>query len=179
MMIVVLGKAPGQGKKPLALEQFFEGWGSSEQYFWSCVFSQSVWWSIRQKTYEGNKEKTYEGDEEKTFEGDEEKNLEDKDKTHEEDEKTLTKKRSSCAVDLHGIIALLQSWVESEPEEAGHDHDHHIIRGNKHSSLDVLNSNLHNIHYIHNMDITGCFFHWYPPKKLKYGKPRLGESTLT
>ena len=26
---------------------------------------------------------------------------------------------------------------------------------------------------------TGCFFHWYPPKKLKYGKPRLGESTLT
>ena len=26
---------------------------------------------------------------------------------------------------------------------------------------------------------TGCFFHWYPLKKLKYGKPRLGESTLT
>ena len=26
---------------------------------------------------------------------------------------------------------------------------------------------------------TGCFFNWYPPKKLKYGKPRLGESTLT
>ena len=26
---------------------------------------------------------------------------------------------------------------------------------------------------------TGCFFHWYPPKKLKYVKPRLGESTLT
>ena len=27
----------------------------------------------------------------------------------------------------------------------------------------------------------GCFFllHWYPPKKLKYGKPRFGESTLT
>ena len=26
---------------------------------------------------------------------------------------------------------------------------------------------------------TGCFFlHWYPPKKLKYGKPRLGESML-
>ena len=23
------------------------------------------------------------------------------------------------------------------------------------------------------------FFHWYPPKKLKYGKPRLGESTAT
>ena len=23
------------------------------------------------------------------------------------------------------------------------------------------------------------FSHWYPPKKLKYGKPRLGESTLT
>ena len=23
------------------------------------------------------------------------------------------------------------------------------------------------------------FLHWYPPKKLKYGKPRLGESTLT
>ena len=23
------------------------------------------------------------------------------------------------------------------------------------------------------------FFHWYPPKKFKYGKPRLGESTLT
>ena len=26
---------------------------------------------------------------------------------------------------------------------------------------------------------TGCFFNWYPPKKLKYRKPRLGESTLT
>ena len=26
---------------------------------------------------------------------------------------------------------------------------------------------------------TGCFFHWYPPKKLMYGKPRLGESMLT
>ena len=26
---------------------------------------------------------------------------------------------------------------------------------------------------------TGCFFSWYPPKKLKYGKPRVGESTLT
>ena len=27
--------------------------------------------------------------------------------------------------------------------------------------------------------IQGVFFQWYPPKKLKYGKPRLGESTLT
>ena len=27
--------------------------------------------------------------------------------------------------------------------------------------------------------IQGVFFNWYPPKKLKYGKPRLGESTLT
>ena len=27
--------------------------------------------------------------------------------------------------------------------------------------------------------IQGVFFHWYPPKELKYGKPRLGESTLT
>ena len=27
--------------------------------------------------------------------------------------------------------------------------------------------------------IQGVFFHWYPPKKLKYVKPRLGESTLT
>ena len=37
----------------------------------------------------------------------------------------------------------------------------------------------HYYHYaLHNH--TGCFFsHWYPPKKLKYGKPRLGESTLT
>ena len=25
----------------------------------------------------------------------------------------------------------------------------------------------------------GDFFQWHPPKKLKYGKPRLGESTLT
>ena len=29
------------------------------------------------------------------------------------------------------------------------------------------------------VEFTGCFFHWYLPKKLKYGKPRLGESTLT
>ena len=27
--------------------------------------------------------------------------------------------------------------------------------------------------------IQGVFFKWYPPKKLKYGKPGLGESTLT
>ena len=27
--------------------------------------------------------------------------------------------------------------------------------------------------------IQGVFFNWYPPKKLKYGKPRLVESTLT
>ena len=27
--------------------------------------------------------------------------------------------------------------------------------------------------------IQGDFFHWYPPKKLKYGKPRLGGSRLT
>ena len=29
------------------------------------------------------------------------------------------------------------------------------------------------------LSIYRVFFHWYPPKKLKYGKPRLGESTLT
>ena len=27
--------------------------------------------------------------------------------------------------------------------------------------------------------VQGVFFNWYPPKKLKYGKPRLGVSTLT
>ena len=27
--------------------------------------------------------------------------------------------------------------------------------------------------------LQGDFFHWYPTKKLNYGKPRLGESTLT
>ena len=27
--------------------------------------------------------------------------------------------------------------------------------------------------------MSRCFFNWYPPKKLKYGKPRLGVSTLT
>ena len=27
--------------------------------------------------------------------------------------------------------------------------------------------------------VQGGFFHWYPPKMLKYEKPRLGESTLT
>ena len=43
----------------------------------------------------------------------------------------------------------------------------------------------HNIQYVYSDCIvytlyTGCFFlRWYPPKKLKYGKPRLGESTAT
>ena len=32
----------------------------------------------------------------------------------------------------------------------------------------------HGIRYV-----LGDLFPWYPPKKLKYGKPRLGESTLT
>ena len=27
--------------------------------------------------------------------------------------------------------------------------------------------------------VQGVFLNWHPPKKLKYGKPRLGESTLT
>ena len=27
--------------------------------------------------------------------------------------------------------------------------------------------------------IQGVCFHWYPPKKLKYGKPGLGESMWT
>ena len=26
---------------------------------------------------------------------------------------------------------------------------------------------------------TGCFFYWASPRKLKYGKPRLSESSLT
>ena len=30
-----------------------------------------------------------------------------------------------------------------------------------------------------NIDHTGWFFNWPPPKKLKYVKPRLGVSTLT
>ena len=41
---------------------------------------------------------------------------------------------------------------------------------------------LHMVLLLHNpmpSTIQGDFFHWYPPKKLKYGKPRLGESTLT
>ena len=33
--------------------------------------------------------------------------------------------------------------------------------------------------YIYTPVYTGCFFNWYAPKKLKYGKPRLGESTAT
>ena len=33
--------------------------------------------------------------------------------------------------------------------------------------------------HVDDTKIQGGFFHWYPPKKLKYVKPRLGESTLT
>ena len=29
------------------------------------------------------------------------------------------------------------------------------------------------------MQVQGVFSNWYPPKTLKYGKPRLGVSTLT
>ena len=32
---------------------------------------------------------------------------------------------------------------------------------------------------IETTNVQGVFFHWNPQKKLKYGKPRLGESTLT
>ena len=31
----------------------------------------------------------------------------------------------------------------------------------------------------HNTFVQGVFFNWYPPKKLKYVKSQLGESTLT
>ena len=34
-------------------------------------------------------------------------------------------------------------------------------------------------HHWKSIHIQGVFSHWYPPKKLNYGKPRLGESTLT
>ena len=36
-----------------------------------------------------------------------------------------------------------------------------------------------NMNMLLNDMIQGVFFNWYPPKKLKYGKPRLGVSTLT
>ena len=35
------------------------------------------------------------------------------------------------------------------------------------------------LHIMQCIMIQGVFSHWYPPIKLKYGKPRLGESTLT
>ena len=40
--------------------------------------------------------------------------------------------------------------------------------------------NMTSLTYLPNITtyIQGVFFHWYPPKKLKYGKPRLGESML-
>ena len=37
----------------------------------------------------------------------------------------------------------------------------------------------HQIPCISRYGHTGCFLHWASPQKLKYGKPRLGESTLT
>ena len=52
--------------------------------------------------------------------------------------------------------------------------------------FDKLQHSLHFSHIIHitytlkNMVQMGGFFsHWYSPKKLKYGEPRLGESMLT
>ena len=43
----------------------------------------------------------------------------------------------------------------------------------------VLRIRSAHIHKTSIVQLQGVFFHWYPPKKLKYGKPRLGESTLT
>ena len=48
----------------------------------------------------------------------------------------------------------------------------------------LVNSEAHHIVFVFVVVIVfffvqGVFFHWYPPKKSKYGKPRLGESTLT
>ena len=42
-----------------------------------------------------------------------------------------------------------------------------------------VNSDLVLIWFQIGLAYTGCFFNWYPPKKLKYVKPKLGESTLT
>ena len=45
---------------------------------------------------------------------------------------------------------------------------------------DKVNScNKANPTIIPRFDIQGDFFHWASPKKLKYGKPRESESTLT
>ena len=47
-----------------------------------------------------------------------------------------------------------------------------IVRCN-YNVFRILNYNVFVI-----FELQGVFFHWYPPKKLKLGKPRLGESTL-
>ena len=66
-------------------------------------------------------------------------------------------------------------WIDSisektncqmvSPAKIGSDPDHLGIRINKYRLEWKVNYRV--------------FFHWCPPKKLKYGKPRLGESTLT
>ena len=43
-------------------------------------------------------------------------------------------------------------------------------------SLSSVQLKLNGMNYLY-LNVQGVFFHWYPPKK--YGKPRLGESTLT
>ena len=50
-----------------------------------------------------------------------------------------------------------------------------LLRFNIQCQIYLINLNLS----IFNVKYRVFFFHWYPPKKLKYGKPRLGVSSLT
>ena len=66
----------------------------------------------------------------------------------------------------HSQVCHLHYGDEDGDVEGGH------VGGDHHQVCDLC------LHY-QLMIIQGVFFNWYPPKKLKYGKPRLGESTLT
>ena len=66
-----------------------------------------------------------------------------------------------------------------DTKQGGEQKEAAWIKFDKLNYIDFIKITL-NINLINwNLIIQGVFFNWYPPKKLKYGKPRLGESTLT
>ena len=69
-------------------------------------------------------------------------------------------------------LQLIANGLFVSPGRAAVDSsdDHHVAADVNHPALQYYNCHVAII-------VQGVFFHWYPPKK--YGKPRLGESTLT
>ena len=72
-----------------------------------------------------------------------------------------------------GVLPLIQ-WIQAREVFMVPGTEYHHLTCQVSFLLGILAF----LHYMWMLTYR-VFFHRYPPKKLKYGKPRYGESTLT